>query len=54
LNEPVRWRFSAFRSTLPPARSENVRVESIGVRRATVCTAERARTTSAAVTVTAR
>jgi hypothetical protein len=35
LNEPVRWRFSAFRTTVPPACSEIVRVERTGVRRAT-------------------
>ena len=54
LNEPVRCRFSAFSATVPPARSENVRVESIGVRRATVSTAARAARTSRAVTLTAR
>ena len=54
LNDPVRCRFSAFNATVPPARSENVRVESIGVRRATVSTAARAALTSRAVTVTAR
>ena len=36
LNEPVRWRFSAFSATTPPARSEIVRVERTGVRRAIV------------------
>ena len=54
LKEPVRCRFSAFSATIPPARSENVRVESIGVRRATVSTAARAALTSRAVTLTAR
>ena len=42
LNEPVRWRFSALRATMPPARSEIVRLESTGVRRATRSTAARA------------
>ena len=51
LKDPVRWRFSAFSATVPPARSENVRVESIGVRRATVSTAVRAALTSLAVTL---
>ena len=50
LKEPVRWRFSAFSATTPPARSENVRVESIGVRRAVVATPGRAARTSSAVT----
>src|SRR3954466_5235464 len=48
LNEPVRWRFSAFSTTVPPARSENVRVDRIGVRRATASTAARAARTSSA------
>ena len=51
LKDPVRWRFSAFSATVPPARSENVRVDSIGVRRATVWTAARAARTSLAVTL---
>ena len=46
----MRCRFSAFSTTVPPARSENVRVERIGVRRATVSTAARAALTSLAVT----
>jgi hypothetical protein len=50
LKEPVRWRFSAFSATTPPARSENVRVESTGVRRAVVAAPSRAAATSAAVT----
>ena len=54
LNEPVRCRFSAFSTTVPPARSENVRVERIGVRRATVSAAARAALTSRAVTIRAR
>ena len=53
LNEPVRCRFSALSTTVPPARSENVRVERIGVRRATVSTAARAAWTSRAE-ITAR
>src|SRR3954451_8633575 len=48
LKEPVRCRFSALSTTVPPARSENVRVERIGVRRATVLTAARAARTSSA------
>src|SRR4051812_16303214 len=48
LNEPVRWRFSALSTTVPPARSLNVRVDSIGVRRATPSTAGRAALTSLA------
>src|SRR6476659_3457881 len=51
LNDPVRCRFSALSTTVPPARSLNVRVESIGVRRATVSTAARAALTSLAVTM---
>ncbi len=54
LKEPVRCRFSALSTTVPPARSLNVRVERIGVRRATVSTAARAASTSLAVTLTAR
>ena len=54
LNEPVRCRFSAFSTTVPPARSLNVRVDRIGVRRATVSTAARAALTSLAVTITGR
>src|SRR3954471_15228318 len=50
LNEPVLWRFSAFSATMPPARSEIVRVESTGVRRAIVPTAARAAATSRPVT----
>ena len=50
LKEPVRWRFSAFSATMPPARSEIVRVESIGVRRAVVATASRAASMSRPVT----
>ena len=50
LNEPVLWRFSAFSATTPPARSEIVRVESTGVRRAIVSTAARAASTSRPVT----
>ena len=49
LNEPVRCRFSAFSTTSPPARSEIVREDSIGVRRATVCTASRAALMSSSV-----
>ena len=55
LNEPVRWRFSAFSTTVPPARSENVRVDSTGVRRAIGARRRRAadvgRRTSRAVTL---
>jgi hypothetical protein len=54
LNEPVRCRFSALSTTVPPARSENVRVERIGVRRATVSAAARAARTSRAVTIRRR
>ena len=54
LKEPVLWRFSALSTTVPPARSLNVRVERIGVRRATVSTAARAAMTSLAVTLTVR
>ena len=50
LKEPVRWRFSAFSATVPPARSEIVRVESTGVRRAVVATAARAASMSRPVT----
>ena len=50
LKEPVRCRFSAFSATMPPARSENVRVERMGVRRAVVATPARAARTSSAVT----
>ena len=50
LKEPVRCRFSAFSATMPPARSENVRVERTGVRRAVVATPGRAARTSSAVT----
>ena len=50
LNEPVRWRFSAFSDTTPPVRSEIVRDESTGVRRAIASTAGRAAATSSAVT----
>src|SRR3954453_7007636 len=50
LKEPVRWRFSAFSATTPPARSENVRVERTGVRRAVEATAGRAAPMSSAVT----
>ena len=49
LNEPVRWRFSALSATTPPARSENVREDTIGVWRATASTAGRAASTSRAV-----
>ena len=51
LNDPVRCRFSALSTTVPPARSENVRVDRIGVRLATVPTACRTARTSASVTV---
>ena len=54
LNEPVRWRFSAFSTTVPPARSEIVREESTGVWRAIVVAAGRAAATSSAVTVLSR
>ena len=54
LNEPVRWRFSALSATVPPARSEIVRVESTGVRRATCSTSGRAAAIAAAVTVSVR
>src|SRR4051794_18912988 len=50
LKEPLRWRFSAFRATTPPARSEIVREDSTGVRRASASTAGRAASTSSAVT----
>ena len=46
LNEPVRCRFSALSATTPPARSEIVREDRIGVRRAIVSTAGRAAATS--------
>ena len=54
LKEPVRCRFSALSTTVPPARSLNVRVDRIGVRRATFSTAARAAVTSLAVTLIAR
>ena len=50
LNEPVRWRFSAFSTTVPPARSEIVRVDSTGVRLATRSTSGRAAAIVAAET----
>ena len=49
LNEPVRCRFSAFSTTSPPARSEIVRVESTGVRRAIGARTARVRATAATV-----
>jgi hypothetical protein len=51
LNEPVRCRLSAFRTTLPPARSVTVSDGSTGVWRTTSATATRARATSFASTV---
>jgi hypothetical protein len=51
LKDPVRWRFSALRTTSPPARSEKVRDERTGVRRAIVSTTGRAATMSSLVTV---
>src|SRR5215208_5825865 len=50
LKEPVRCRFSALSETTPPARSEIVREDSIGVRRASDSTAGRAAAISAAPT----
>ena len=50
LNEPVRCRFSALSTTTPPTRSEIVRDDSTGVRRAIASTAGRAAATSSAVT----
>src|SRR3954447_11194893 len=52
LNEPERCRFSALSTTVPPARSDSVREERIGVRRANSSTAGRAARTSSGVTVT--
>jgi len=53
LNEPVRCRHSALRTTSPPERSLSVHESSTGVRRATAATAGRARAMSCAVTVRA-
>ena len=50
LNEPVRWRFSAFTTVGAPRRSVSVTDGRTGVRFATSATAARARSTSAAVT----
>ena len=53
LKEPVRCRFSAFRTTSPPpVSSASVHELSTGVTRATSSTASRTRVTSSAVTVT--
>jgi hypothetical protein len=43
LNDPVRWRFSAFTATVPPQRSESVSDESTGVRLTIPAPAARAR-----------
>src|SRR3954470_9237407 len=51
LNEPVRWRFSAFSATSPPARCVRVSDGSTGVSLATSALARRACPTSPAVTV---
>src|SRR4051794_13740506 len=50
LNEPLRCRFSALNAIVPPASSDKVRDDSIGVRRANASTAARAAWTSSAVT----
>src|SRR5919108_2818837 len=49
LNEPVRWRFSAFSSTSRPARRESVSDANTGVTRACAATRSRAARTSANV-----
>src|SRR6185503_15973541 len=51
LNEPVRWRFSAFSTTSVPARRLTVSDGTTGVCRAMSATACRARSMSAASTV---
>src|SRR5438132_1132762 len=52
LNDPVRWRFSAFRYAFAPIRSPRERLVSSGVRCTTDVTMGRARSTSASVTLT--
>src|SRR3954468_18713300 len=54
LNDPVRWRFSAFSATAAPVRSLSVSDGSTGVRFATSAMATRARATASAVTVCGR
>ena len=48
LNEPVRWRFSAFNATVIPARSVSVRELSSGVSLMTPAPASAARRMSSA------
>src|SRR4029077_10947180 len=49
LNEPVRWRFSAFRCTSRPARRESVSERYTGVTRATPSRRARAASMSGSV-----
>src|SRR5207245_2697714 len=50
LNDPVRCRFSAFRTTVDPSRSDSVRELRTGVSRTTPAPASTAPSTAASVT----
>src|SRR6202044_537100 len=50
LNEPVPWRFSAFNTTVVPARSDSLRVVTTGGSRTTPAPATAARSMLAVVT----